>query len=362
MSEKKYITLSTGKKVEYNNKDSKQYLNRITILYGGTMSGKTTLMFDILHILKKHIMIPIIFCPTTTSDSNKTYKKSFPSSLIYREVDLEKIGSIYKKQKERAEKYKIANQMNILRKLFEKVASSSDKLISEKIMRTFTKIVNGIENSKQEFGIKRALKNSAEEERDHKLKTQWKDCIRENKKQLLTMQLKSIEKICLKYLDFNPNILLLFDDCAAQSNIWSKSPIMKELFFNGRHNYITQIYTLQNDKSIPPFLRSNAHISVFTDEFSANAFFSAATNSISKNKRKFVETIVSHIFNNSGLNTHTKLVYNKFSNPSFTVTIADLRDAERYGCRSLWDYDKVLKRKNQDLFDLGNDTSYTESF
>jgi len=358
-----YITLTSGEKIFYNEKDIDQYLNRITVLYGAAMSGKTTLMFDILHILQRKIAIPIVFCPTTESDSNTTYRSSFPQSLIFQEVDLDKIEQIYNTQKIKAKKYKIANQLNVLRKLFDHVSTEHDQRMSSRIMSSYKKIMNKIDASNHDIATKKALTRQAKSKCDDSLRVQWKDCVRKNRHKFNGIKMREIEEIGLKYMDFNPHLLLIFDDCAAQAKAWSKSPIMKELFFNGRHTYITQIYTMQNDKSIPPFLRQNAHNSIFTDESSANAFFKTSSNGFSKDKQKFVERIVTHIFTiRNGLDTFTKLIHGSNWHQPFTVIIADQYENNRMGSSFIWEYDKKLPRKNQMMHDLANDKSYMESF
>jgi energy-coupling factor transporter ATP-binding protein EcfA2 len=361
--DQKYITLDTHEKIYYNERSSKQYLNRITVLYGASMSGKTTLMFDILHILKDKISVPIVFCPTTESESNTTYKFSFPACLIFQEVDLEKIEQIYSAQIERAKKYRIANLLNVLRKLFDHVSSDHDQRMSARIVNLFKKIISKIDASSHGFAIKKGLKKQASDTCDESLKNQWKDCIRKNRHKLKNIKLQENEKIGLKYMDFNPHLLLIFDDCAAQAKIWSKSPTMKKLFFRGRHEYITQIYTMQNDKLIPPNLRQNTHNSIFTDEFSANAFFAAKSNGISKDKQKLVRKIISDIFPlEGGINKYIKLIYSTYWHNPLTITIANEYDNVRMGSLYLWKYDKKLPRKNQTLYDLSDDKSYMQKF
>ncbi len=363
MSKQDHLTLSNGEKVFYNEKNINQYLGKITILYGATMTGKTTLMFDILQLLKEKIAIPIVFCPTADSDNNSTYKNSFPSSLIYREVNIDQIKQIYNTQKNRANKYKAANNLNLLRSLFNKIASEHDRSISNRILSTYKKATDRLERKNHDIGTKKALKRLLDDKKDKNLKAQWRNLISRNRDKLSKMDLSEMEKIVLKYLDINPHLLLIFDDCAAQARDWAKSPIMKELFFCGRHNYITQIYTMQNDKCIPPHLRQNAHNSAFTDECSANAFFGAKSNGISKPKQKLVEKISDNIFTiKNGLDTYTKLIYSNNWHQPITVTIADIHEDTKMGSQSVWEFDKSLPRKNQKMFDMDNDKSYMESF
>ena len=51
--------------------------------------------------------------------------------------------------------------------------------------------------------------------------------------------------------DFNPNIMLILDDCASQFKKWyKKSSIIKQIFYEGRWRFFTTVITAQDDKEI----------------------------------------------------------------------------------------------------------------
>ena len=66
------------------------------------------------------------------------------------------------------------------------------------------------------------------------------------------------EKFCVKFLYFNPSLLLILDDCASQVDKWGKDNTINKLFFEGRWMWITSIYTMQDDKKLATGIRKKA--------------------------------------------------------------------------------------------------------
>lgn len=59
-----------------------------------------------------------------------------------------------------------------------------------------------------------------------------------------------------KYKDYDPRVILIFDDC-MKDKILARDPIISEIFLNGRHFRITVLITMQYVLGILPSLRSN---------------------------------------------------------------------------------------------------------
>src|SRR5271156_4473392 len=72
----------------------------------------------------------------------------------------------------------------------------------------------------------------------------YKRYISEHRSRLIKMQLNQDEAFTLRYLDFNPRMLLVFDDCTADFKRL-KSPraksIMGKLFFQNRWAFMTVV-------------------------------------------------------------------------------------------------------------------------
>lgn len=59
------------------------------------------------------------------------------------------------------------------------------------------------------------------------------------------------------YQHVDPRMVLILDDCLADSDKWVNDETIKGIFFNGRHLKITLIITMQDPMGIPPRLRTN---------------------------------------------------------------------------------------------------------
>lgn len=104
------------------------------------------------------------------------------------------------------------------------------------------------------------------------------------------------ERYSLRYLNFNPRILLIFDDCAADLKPFFNKEIFRKLFYRNRHAYITAIIVCQDDTDLPTNLRKNAFISFFTDPIVCSSNFSRPSNKFPKQTKDYVEDIVGSVF------------------------------------------------------------------
>ncbi len=68
------------------------------------------------------------------------------------------------------------------------------------------------------------------------------------------------------------------------------------MFFQGRHNKVTVLLTMQNEAIIPPPLRQNAHISIFTTEKIVNTYFNKKSSGCTSQEVRKIEKIASVIF------------------------------------------------------------------
>ena len=160
------------------------------------------------------------------------------------------------------------------------------------------------------------------------------------------------ELCCVNYLDFKPHVLLIFDDCASIFKKWVKeSTVIKEMFYNGRHYYITIIITAQDDKEIVSELRKNAIINIFTTHQSAQANFTRSANAYPKHERERADLCIKKIFKqDSQKKNFKKLVYvqNNDDDP-FYYTIADLYGNFRVGCPALWKLDEKINESKPSI-------------
>ncbi len=345
-----YIVCSDGTRIYYISRDTNIYKDKVTLLYGDTCSGKSTILKDILYMLRDEVSIAIAFAPTDYID--KSFKNMIPEFLIFREVDVDSLKSIWEAQKKRAKKYRTANNLNVLYSLFKKIASEQDRNLAKIIVeRAEASIKDVTNNDRLDWGNKKNEKLRIGTNRDKNLSKLFKDCIRKGINKFRDMNLDNDEDTAKTYLDFNPRIVLIFDDCLSTAAKWKNEGVFKQMFMEGRHSFMTQIYTLQDDKGIPPDLRKNARTSIFTSGNCASTHFEARSNGYSTSDKSKAKKMMDIIFARTrGAPPHyRKLVYNKDDPDLFGVTIADVHDDEPFqvGSHYTWKYTEKLPRKNK---------------
>ena len=360
----KNLISEDGTVLKWLKKDYNLYLNKTTLIYGRTQSGKSTIIDEIMYLCKDYIPAVFIICQSSVTVSSSPYHNKIPNNCIKNGVSKEWLESFIERQKGRAALYKTANEIKVLKGLFDKIkqalAISNEIREEEEIVSKSQDYINKINmNNKLDFVKKREHIANVQELKNQYLKDLYRKTIRENKNFLERKPgLSKDEECCINYLDFNPNILLVFDDCASAFKKWVKeSKSVSEMFYNGRHYFITQIISSQDDTEINAELRKNALVSIFTTSQAATANFNRSSNAYSKAERKEADTCIKIVFD-SGANTvarnFKKLVYIQNDPNPFFYTIADLYDTFRLGCDSLWELDDKIKAK---LGDSGNGTN-----
>jgi hypothetical protein len=342
----KDLLLDDGCSLKWFVKDYNHFLNKTTLIYGRTNSGKSVIIDEIMFLLKDHIPIPFVICESSVTISSSPYVDKLPNNCIKSGATKEWLEQFMSNQKGKAALYKTANDFKIIKKVFDKI-KTSEIIETEKSVKDYgEKYIDAINNnSRFDFSQKKEQIVKITNIQKTHLINLYKTTIRKNKFKLETGgDLTPDEICCVNYLDFNPNVLLIYDDCAANFKTWVKeSTSIKEMFYNGRHYYITQIITAQDDKEIDSALRKNALISIFTTQQSATANFERKSNSYSKSEIKKAELCIKKIFNDDNKVNFKKLVYlqNGTSSP-FCYTIANIYEDFHIGSDMLWQLDKKI--------------------
>lgn len=336
------------------------FLHKSTILYGSSGSGKTVLIKHILYLLKN--IIPQIIVINPTNKLNNAYSNIIPKSLIYDEITDDLFKTIYNKQTMARQIYDKIQKIKPMEELFYQCASKNELDEYKQMSDAYNTTRKNIDMKVKHISQKKSQQTQLEEEHKKTIRLFFKQIIRKNKKNLLNMgNITDAQKRIVKYLDFNPNLLLIFDDCAASFKNWGKSTNVNELFFNGRHFYVTTIMSFQYDNTLPPELRSNAFISIFTTKQSALNFFENKKNGISKQEYKKFSMYIDEIFKyKEGYTNHQKLCYFKHNaNYNIQYIIANVYDEFKFGSKSLWDFCDQVKKENDEI-DINN--PFYESF
>ena len=313
------------------------YLDRSAILYGATDSGKSTVLMEILNILTNKIPVAFVFSPT--ADENETFRGTIPNSMIYPTVEIKTLEEIYNRQKGSTKTYNIVNNLVSLRKLFVRVADRDMLIAEEEAIKNAQSIIKRKERDMNiSHSGRKSLIAEVKKLKDSYLNKLYKHVIRSSKKIFRRMNLKESEKFIIKFLDFNPHCVIILDDCGAELKKFQNSEVLKKIFMQGRHNHITLILTLQDDKGLDTSIKKNAFVSIFTEIRCASAFFDRSSSSFNKSERIEAEKIVSFVLDKRYKKTYRKLYYMRDSPDPFRYRISNIYEPFAFGCPKVWKY------------------------
>lgn len=329
-------------------------LLRTTVMYGESNSGKSTIIYHMLKLLRPFVPTFIVVSPTAAS--NGDYDERIPSVLIFKEPTKEIFKSIYQRQEAAAAFYRKANKVDILESLYVKIRDKKmdNIIVAIKRKRIFAK-QRVSEQYAHDLSKKDAEITSIDETHDETLRNVYRMTIRKHKEFLKQKYKLSSEQLyCLKYLDFNPNMVLIVDDCAAQIKQWGKDETISKIFYQGRHNYITSIYTFQHDKLLDTNFRQNAFNSIFTTEKCARAYFTRPTNNFDKEEQNKVKTVLKEIFaSGDSTKKFQKFVYQRESKQQYYRFIAQTYPKFKVCYPYVQKYCELVK-SNEECFDETN--------
>jgi hypothetical protein len=327
-------------KIKTLTRDASHFIRKCMIMFGANKSGKTTVLLDILKQIRPYIPNIIAYAPT--ADSNGSWKGVVPNKLIKRVMTLGSIKEVYDRQKDAAAAYNIANDPEILRSLFQRVAKHSQMAVEDKINQLQNKMDHKLSSSNISKGERmRQSKKIIEMSNNFKVSL-YKQVIRKMTPVLAKMKLAHTEIQALKFIDFNPHMCIVFDDCASEfTKKFQGHPIIKELFFNYRHSYITMIFTFQDDTGLESFLRKNASLSFFTTQECANAYFGRKSNSFSKSTQNDAFQKIEAIFDERNKGTDMefwKMIYVRDDATPLRYYLAQEHEPFKFGSKALWKY------------------------
>lgn len=345
----KSITLADNTKIKWFKKNYLNYLNKTTIIYGRTNSGKSTIIEEIMYLCKDYI--PTVFVIAPTNSSNNAYTNKIPEQFIKKEIDVEWLDKLLNRQKHSANAYIQSNKIELLKQIFDKISDITLENIEKSIIKKAHESIIYIDESDMEFIHKKRQRIQLLSERDAMLRKLYKNCIRMHKVDLENnSSLTKTEKCVLSFLDFNPNILLILDDCASKfKKLYKQSSAIKEIFYEGRHYFFTTIISSQDDKEIDSELRKNTSVSIFTTAQSATSNFERTSNGYPKHERLRAKLCIDAIFSQdeNSVPNFQKLVYIQGSGDPFLYTIANIYDEFRMCSEPLWEYSNKIKERNE---------------
>jgi hypothetical protein len=274
--------------------DSRKYfLNVLTILFGPSGSGKSSLIMHILNTIRDVVPMGLVCCPTNAT--NGDYNKIIPAECIYDDLTADLMKKIFVRQSNVLAMYGMVRNLDILRPLFEMVADEAARAKISKLDRLIQDGIAKVRTTYDPDEVESVVEDLQGRYQKKAVKI-MRACIKEHSQMLSGMGLSEMQRLILNNLEINPNLLLIIDDCAASIKEWRDLEETKQLFFQGRHFKVTTILTMQNESIIPVPLRSNAHISIFTTKKIATTYFLKASSGASPEERKRIEKIAAIVF------------------------------------------------------------------
>lgn len=319
-------------------KDPANFFLKLTVLYGANNTGKSTMLLDIVYQLKSYI--PNVYAFGGTPGSREAMKGIFPDACIEEKFTLERAKEIWVRQTNARATYDVANDIANLKSLFKRIAKTKELDAEQKVTDESDAMISLIETSRDlSPGTKKEQTTSIRRDTKDFLVRLYKTTIHDNRKILGRMTLNSLERIALKFLFFNPNILVVVDDCGAMI---SKQMQEKEEFKNYyqmyRHAGVTPIFTFQDDLELISKHRKQPSVSIFTTDQCANAFFERGANSFSKSMRYMAGRAIEKVFDTSNqyYPEFTKFAWVRDDKHPFRAYKAEEHGAFRFGSEALW--------------------------
>jgi len=309
------------------------FLNKSVIFYGPSGSGKTTAIYNYMYIMFDIFPTVFIFAPTENQKGD--FGKHVPAPLIFEEFGIKNIRDIYLRQKAATSIYNNANNLKVLHGLFMRVANAKAKQFQKKLVLLREKAKHQAASMYTDLGARKAKLEEIDDMFKYKLIRFYKRIIEPYTRRLKTQDLTKEEKFAIKYLNFNPRTLIVFDDATTEllelikegkkkvkGEATKDGEIIKHFFFKGRWANITHWYAFHDDNKLDTDIRKNAFYSIFCDIQVALAFFQRTANNFTSIEKKRAETIINAVFDKKTAPEHAKLVYSRLEK-KFYYLVAD---------------------------------------
>jgi len=316
------ITTENGKKIPELIVNPSMFIDKTIAIYGPSKTGKTVITKHIMKTVNGHIEQIMVIAPS--EPSNRSYEGFVDPPFIHYRLYLADpnnprrddgakgalrfLEALWKRQEMMAAKYVKANKIDILSQLYQKLPKN--------IKSEGLKYIENI-NEKRQKVIESVCKKYADDpgRREEKIKDVnekfkkmlnllYKKYLTPNYESLWKYDLSENERYSLYYLNFNPRMLIIFDDCAAQLKPFFNKDIFRLLFYQNRHSFITVILCCQDDTDLPTNLRKNAFLSFFTEPIVCSSNFERSSNKFPKSTRSYVAEISNEVFKG-----HRKMAY-----------------------------------------------------
>ncbi len=347
--------------IPWFDKSIDQLKDRSVIFYGPSGSGKTVLIYDIMYEARHIFPRVMVFAPTNRE--KRDYEGIVPKELIYEEFDLGDIKNIYENQRAAAHAYNTANNVDTLKKLFNRIATPIQKQHIGKLETQRQRAEQEVKRVIKKLDVRKSRLTELESRHNENLKNFYKSIITQRKDLLKQMHLSTDEILAVKYLNYNPRVLIIFDDAMTEimtlikKGRQSNDNVILDFFYKGRWAYITHFYAFQDDNRLESEIKKNAFYSIFTSPNVASAFFGRTATNFSKQDKARADAAIKAVFaedeEESG-QKYRKLVYSRLDTKHpFQYTVANLHDGFNMCSKDVRNYCKRIA-KEEELIEKNN--------
>lgn len=296
---------------------SETFLNKSVMLYGPSKTGKSHLTKYCMAESRTVFPNVVVVCPT--AEDTGDYAGKVPEPLIHDKVENSKIAQIYQRQKASAKIFKMVNNPDALIGLFRRVATERE-----------AGMLTAIDAAQREALARAGADAHAVTAEYVAKRVNIMRVVICNGAERLAGDpgLSDMDRTVLRYINFNPRMMIVFDDAMTEIEkcLKAKDDSIKEFFFKGRHAYITHFYLFQDDSRLPPDLRKNSFYSIFTGPGVARMFFQRPTNGFDKEQQDYAEAAIRTVFSSENNARHYKLLYDRMENEFFYITAGPQTD------------------------------------
>lgn len=332
--------------------------NKSVMFYGLSGTGKTVLINDFMYRTKSLFPKVVVFAPT--NQEKHDYDGIVPTPLIYEDFTIDNIRELYEHQRAAAQVYNNANNLKVLNGLFMKVASRKSHQHLKRLLAMKNRALTDIEKNYKDAGQRKSKREEVTDMMREKLITFYKSIIKPHKDKFVgNKNLNDKEALAIKYLDYNPHILVIFDDAMKEliavikEGKKNNDNVIENFFFKGRHAKITHFYAFQDDGGIDPGIRKNAFVNFFTSKNVALHFFNAGANNFTPYEKKKAAVIVEEIFAHANEDghplEHAKLAYLRDHKNPFQYVIADVHDDFRMCSDAIRAFCRKVQRDENEI-------------
>jgi len=335
-------------------------LNRSIVLYGPSGTGKTIIAKYLMSKMEPHMTAVLGVLPSESQ--NGDFNGIIDGPVVHTKIQqldpktgLTKktneanpgldLNAVWERNEMTASIYTKANNVDILEELYCLIPQNKCIKINKHIDRIKRKYHRQHQKIYERYSENKGELEEREEKlieaRDNILIKIYKQMIIPFYKYLWVRELTENQRFSLRNIKLNPQILLVFDDCAALLKKFMKQEILAKLFYQNRHAKITCLFTFQDDTNLDAALRKNAFASIFTTPNVATVHFGRTeTGGYTKEDSAYVKDIAKSVFVGT-----QKLLYLREDPKRFYYFSVTKIKRNRFGSKIFLKYLDLVKQK-----------------